>query len=480
MRAPESPGRGLAVVGACIALWAVGWPGCASTQQTTGDISSVKEQQGIGPGGLTADEIQSQIMGFADTYAAYVVHAVERVMSGDLSPEERARVYRAQLTSAYGAVTIASSPNSLIAVMDMVVLVTLERMVTEEYWKPSVFGDRALPVLQALQTAEAEIWRLAEQVLWPEQQQELRDLINRWRSDHPDQTIVNTIRLDELSQYRRKIIAVGGKRRSSVFSFFYVDPLANLDPATREIKRTRELTERVFFYSERVPILMMWMARSLYYDLAAADEMKQLMANANSLADVSERYATAIEGYPQVIDEQRDAAVNQIADIIAVERDAAITQFMAGLADQRQAIIDDLRADEERLTGALVDLKQTIEAGTELTSSFDALVARFESDPSEPRGEPFDINDYRAAATDAAEAARELNVLVESVDQLLVTARPGEDESSFAAALDLAETSSARLIDRAFWRALVVVAVLVGGAIAVALIWRLVPRGVAR
>ena len=71
----------------------------------------------------------------------------------------------------------------------------------------------------------------SDEVLWPEQVQELHDLIAQWRADHPDQIVVNTIRLSELSQYRRQARDAGGKQRSSVFSLFYVDPLAGLDPA---------------------------------------------------------------------------------------------------------------------------------------------------------------------------------------------------------------------------------------------------------
>jgi hypothetical protein len=181
--------------------------------------------------------------------------------------------------------------------------------------------------------------------------------------------------------------------------------------------------------------------------------------------------------------QERDAAVAQIGDTIAVERDMAITQFMEGLAGQRQAIMDDLRAEDQRLRGTLAELKQTIDAGTELSSSLDTtvatldqFVARFESDSSEPSGQPFDINDYRRTAVEITEAARTLDELVASVDELLVTARPGEDESSFMAAVEVAEASGAQLIDRAFQRALVIVAVLVVGLAVVVLIGRLVPR----
>ncbi|MHC4304389.1 MAG: hypothetical protein ACYSW2_07815 [Planctomycetota bacterium] len=484
MKTPTFPRRRIAVLLTCLVLCATG---CANKQQTTaGDISAVKGQGGIGPDGLTADEIQSQIMGFSDTYSAYIRQAVAHVMTGEVTPEQRANAHRALLNSIYGAITIASSPNSLIAVMDMAVLVTLERMVVEEHFLP-LHGDQMSHVLEFLQTAEAEIWELAGQVLWPEQVQELRDIIVQWRADHPDQIIINTVRLSELSQYRRQVREDPGKQRKSVFSFLYVDPLANLDPTMREIQRTRELTERVFFYSERLPVIVYWMARSLYYDRAAATEMQELMSNATQVAGVTERFATAVEGLPDVIEQQREAAVTQFSENLAVERERAIDQFMAGLTDQRQALKEDLAAEEERLQGALSEMKQTINAGTELSSSLDTtiasldrFVARFERDPGEPKGEPFDINDYRQTAIELAEAARQIDELVASVDQLLITATPGEDEASYVTAVERLETSGARLIDLAFKRGLVIAAVLVVGAGVVVLVGRLVPRSAPR
>ncbi|MHC4826348.1 MAG: hypothetical protein ACYTEY_07300, partial [Planctomycetota bacterium] len=103
-----------------------------------------------------------------------------------------------------------------------------------------------------------------------------------------------------------------------------------------------------------------------------------------------------------------------------------------------------------------------------------------ERDPGEPKGEPFDINDYRQTAIELAEAARQIDELVASVDQLLITATPGEDEASYVTAVERLETSGARLIDLAFKRGLVIAAVLVVGAGVVVLVGRLVPRSAPR
>jgi type IV pilus biogenesis protein CpaD/CtpE len=108
MRTRTLPHRRAAVFLACLVLGATGCAskqkttgdtGCASKQKTTGDISSVKQLQGIGPGGLTADEIQSQVMGFSDTYSAYIRQAVAQVMTGDVTPQQRANAHRSLLTT---------------------------------------------------------------------------------------------------------------------------------------------------------------------------------------------------------------------------------------------------------------------------------------------------------------------------------------------------------------------------------------------
>jgi hypothetical protein len=70
----------------------------------------------------------------------------------------------------------------------MLVLVSLNRMVWEEYWMPKVYGQLAADLVATLRRLEGDVWDLAAKVLTPAQRQELRDLLRAWRDKYPEKT----------------------------------------------------------------------------------------------------------------------------------------------------------------------------------------------------------------------------------------------------------------------------------------------------
>ncbi len=70
--------------------------------------------------------------------------------------------------------------------MDMVILVSLNRMSVADFWLPQRYGESAKSLLLASEEAENEIWRIAATALKPEQIKELRTAIQTWHDRHPD------------------------------------------------------------------------------------------------------------------------------------------------------------------------------------------------------------------------------------------------------------------------------------------------------
>ena len=70
---------------------------------------------------------------------------------------------------------------------------------------------------------------------------------------------------------------------TSLFSLLYLDPLAGLDPTSAAIQETRELGERVMYYSQRMPKLLSWQSELLAYQIADQPESKQILNDANRL-----------------------------------------------------------------------------------------------------------------------------------------------------------------------------------------------------
>jgi hypothetical protein len=99
--------------------------------------------------------------------------------------------------------------------------------------------------------------------------------------------------------------------------------------------------------------------------------------------------------------------------------------------------------------------------------------------PPDP-SRPFDIGDYTVAAQELTRAVTELNKLVLSTSGLLEaeswTTRMEEIDALGARQLDRAHDKSRYVIDRAYYRALWIAGVLIGGLILHAFLWALLRR----
>jgi hypothetical protein len=170
------------------------------------------------------------------------------------------------------------------------------------------------------------------------------------------------------------------------------------------------------------------------------------------------------------LDRQREQTIESLSEAVATERELLITTTFDRFAEERSAFLDDLETRSETLQGILVELQGAITVSTELATSLqgtveavDRVVSRF--DPEERRSEPLDIEQLQKAAIAAGEAAERITVTLERADALLQradTATPGSEVTSLVDGV----------VDRAFWRALILVVVLIVG---LALL-RLVPR----
>lgn len=125
---------------------------------------------------VTLTVLQLQVMRFADSYVATVAQAADDFAAKAGTPKARLAALKWKLGQATSAYTDATGPNPVVNGLDMLVLVTMTRMVLEDYGIET-FGEAAAPVLETQSRLETNAWLLANGMLKPAQQQELRDLI---------------------------------------------------------------------------------------------------------------------------------------------------------------------------------------------------------------------------------------------------------------------------------------------------------------
>ncbi|MBW1787984.1 MAG: hypothetical protein JRK53_15385, partial [Deltaproteobacteria bacterium] len=136
---------------------------------------------------VTRAQLQATLMDFADRFASSVATYASDFENELASPQARLTAARLRFYPLASAFEIAAGPDPGVALLDMVVLVTLGRIVWEEHWRPQVFGDPAEIMVKDLQKLEADIWSIAERVLTQEEQEELRALILEWRQKNPEE-----------------------------------------------------------------------------------------------------------------------------------------------------------------------------------------------------------------------------------------------------------------------------------------------------
>ena len=332
-------------------------------------------------------ELQAQVMGFADRYTARIVHAFDEYDALKPSPKNRRLVLSDFVHSIAFAFIIAAAPNPDIALLDMVVMVTMGRMIYEEHWRKE-FGSEVEPMIIGFRTAEKDIWQLADQVLNPEQHKKLYDLIVEWRREHPEALVFSLIRFSEFAAERNKSSLAKDRK----VGFFF----KSVDEATQEVERVRLLAERGIFLATRLPLLTGTFADLWMSQLTENPELKEMLTSLHRFVDVA-------ENLPQNF---------------ARERKALVEHAMDRLAQERKNTINDFLAQEARLKGVLTDIKQAATESNKLMISLNSFTEYLESESPE-NSEPFVINDYKETVAEIAEAGSQLNSLVDSLDRFL-------------------------------------------------------------
>ena len=348
-------------------------------------------------------QLQYGAMRLADEYVGRLLIPLNDFQAASKSPADRLAAQTWKISQATSAYTVASGANPTVNALDLVVLATLSRMVVEDSWVAERFGERATPVRDAHREIEERAWEFIATQLSASQQLELRQLIDSWRQKNPHVRSVAYIHFSDFAGSMEQPQSRGTERRpGGIFGIVGLDPMANLDPAVREITQTRLLAERTIYYAQRVPALLDMQVERLTYEFAVTPETLQILGDVQRASIAAQQAGNLADALPALIER---------------ELSAAISQFMRELSTQQDKV------------GALtVQLRQALQAGSTMSDSLNttigslnALIKQFNAPPppgtpAAPRGKPFDINDYTAAAKQMTATTQELIGLVQAVN----------------------------------------------------------------
>lgn len=350
--------------------------------------------------------IQADTMGFADRFVTAMTGVYNEVERNALTPGVRDAAHQLKTDLALGAISNAVNPRPIAGMIDMVVLVTLLRQIAEDPWMTRTFGADADRILGALRAQESDIRVLAGRYLTDSQLGELDELAQRWHRTHPDDRSVSHVHLANLPDANRTPVAAGrpAGNASGIMDLVF-DLNDSLEPAVREMELSRATSERMFFYLQRMPLLLQLQTESFYRRLFETPEFRQTMADMSSavnsaaqLTQTGSRFTDAVERLPAQLATERQQAIHhagaevalqwdlmirQLSDTTATHRDATIKQLSDTMDNQRERALTQatraIAAERHEAISALGAEQQAFVTSLEaaVDRSVDRLLTRF-------------------------------------------------------------------------------------------------------
>jgi hypothetical protein len=387
----------------CLAL---ALTGCSSlpipgTQPTT--QANPLQLTNVASGPVMSSVLQAQIMRGADVYVAVVAQACDDISTGTTNPAVRLAALRWKLEQATAAYNDATGDNPVINGLDMLVLATMAQNVVQDYGA-RIYGPASQQLLYAQREMESNSWNMAGMFLTPLQQTELRNLIKEWQQKNPQQRDIGPIRFREFAaalgrqpQAQAKILP------SSIFSLLYINPLAGLDPTTAAIEGIRELGERAMYYTQRVPTLLNWQTQLLVLQVTEQSAPQQMLNNANQIAAAAAVFAKTGEQLPQIINDQRQAAIQQILDGLVAQENKT-----RGLVTDTRLTLNSAATAASNINNALLSLTAFVQYVSPTNTP---------ATPPDTNSPPFNILDYGTVAAQIGNTASNLTVLLITANQ---------------------------------------------------------------
>jgi len=247
-------GLGLALVFLALCLAGCAFGGRRSPRVEIGSLMASTNANGQP---VLFEVLQTEVMRFADSYAITVAQAVDNYIAISTNADTHLEAVKWKLAQSTAAFVDATGVNPALNALDLVVLAAVSRMVMEDE-VPRFFGPEAQPWLEAHRKLETNAWLAVSKSIKPEQQNELRDLIEEWRRKNPELKNVGATRLRELAAAAGKTPQAASSGPASVFRLLSLDPFAGMDPAAEALAQARQFAERAMYYSQRMPALLNW------------------------------------------------------------------------------------------------------------------------------------------------------------------------------------------------------------------------------
>ncbi|MFP2769580.1 hypothetical protein [Oceanisphaera sp. KMM 10153] len=354
---------------------------------------------------LNQVELQSALLSFSDSYMERVAQSIDALVMASTDPQAEALLKGTKVIYVSSALTIAAEPDVGQGLLDMMVMLGLQRRVWEQGWEGLVSREQASELVRVLIALEVDLTLLAGKVLSVKQVTALQQLIEDWHRQNPEQRYVAYVRFDDFADT--------GLKRS------FHDALSEqgglLEPvreAVQEIEQIKMLSERGIFLANHFPILMEWHMEHLFSKVMVSEPVRRLLDDGHRFSHSSERMSVAMEQLPEQLSQERADFMLDLAARIAAERQQILDHLAMLVGQERRALLDDISSMNQPMTALLQQMEQTGMVLRDTAQSVERMTA-----PDSADGETGWIK-LDNTLNQISAGAGELNTLVAALERL--------------------------------------------------------------
>lgn len=440
-------------------------PGCRTVEATAeipGNV--VRTVTGTKPAKPTLDPValQQEIFRFCDEITAFSRGEFRRLRGKwpDITDD---RLLESQINLDYRLLSIASGPNAYGNLIDLTFAIVLVRHQVETFALPRDPEGHLAPTLEMLKEYQRQVLGLVDEVLGEEQRKVLRENIASWlQTNVTEQSSIGTRYPGPISD----LLAAGKAQRkgalTGLIDSLMLDPFAGLDPTVREITQTRLFAERAMYVAQRMPRVLELELELAKNGALATPEIARLLTNLDTVTRSIERVSLTLETLPDRLRDEREGLTELVRETgRTLDAGSKAMEKVNTVVLSTDTFLGHLGVgDAANPPGAAP--APAPDGGTAGPASAVPVtapaLAEAPAEPAPPPGEPFRIQDYTAAAAQLAETSDRLNTLVTTLDRTLATATSDEVAAKVDAASQAAVVRSREVVDHAFRRGLLFVA----------------------
>jgi hypothetical protein len=315
---------------------------------------------------MSSYELGRKIMAFHDSYQEIIAETCDEVVGHDADARTRAFYQGVKVMYTQASLDIASASDAAEQLLDMVVMLRLQRLVWSRNDHGKVGTQGAQVMSEALRIIENQLHKIARMIFSQEDLNMVLSMTENWKKKNPDRRYVAFVRFTDIDDSHEKARIQDKLASGGLFS--------TISETNVEIEESRHLLEKALFVSHHMPILLEWQSELFLYRMLATSEIRDMITQTERTTVIAEGLLKVMEKLPADIDKILGKNKNDILQLssameaTSVNLRAVADQLSPLLAEPDEASPDSLAEIQTILTSANQTAQTTLAILREYTS----------------------------------------------------------------------------------------------------------------